>query len=95
MSSTVPIDQHRRIEMFQCIAEMIGGFAQLGAGPAALTREELNRQLRAGIVFRMTTSVGYAGSLDVLIQGVRLDGSVFEVVSVEAPLRSAPFQFSP
>jgi hypothetical protein len=90
----VPIDHRRRVEMFECIADMIGGFAQLGTGRGALSREELNRQMRLGTVFRLTTSVGYAGSLDVLIQGVQLDGSVFDVVRIEAPLREAPFLFT-
>ena len=81
--------------MFGCIADMIGGFAQLGAGRGALSLDELNRQMRAGTVFRLITSVGHAGPLDVLIQGVQIDGSVFDVVHIEAPLRDAPFAFQP
>ncbi|CAM5793906.1 hypothetical protein [Rhizobacter fulvus] len=95
MTTAVPIDPRRRVEMFGCLAEMIGGFAQLGAGPAALTHEDLNRQMRAGTVFKLTASVGHAGPMDVLIQSVQIDGSVFDVVQIEAPLRDAPFVFQP
>ena len=93
MSNAVRIDDIRRAAIFEFMAELIGGMAQLGAGRFAMSLDDLNDHLQAGTVFQMTAAVGLSGPFDIRIQGVTLEGALFEVATIDAPLRASAFQF--
>jgi hypothetical protein len=91
MNVALTIDHARHVEMFDCIASMIGNLAAL-SNPMSTT--ELNARMDRGTVFRLTTAVGLAGPLGIMVQGVQPDGSVFDVVNIDAPPRDWPFHFN-
>ena len=93
MNVALELGHTQHVELFQCAADMVRGLANLMAikNPEAL--DELNARMTNGAVVRMMLSVGSAGPLGVLFQGVQLDGSTFDLVTIDAPPSGAPFRF--
>jgi hypothetical protein len=93
MKFPLELNNGQHVEMFQCAGDMVRGLAQLVAIRNPVALDELDIRMAAGTVVRLTLSVGSAGPLGLLFQGVRPDGTTFDLVTIDAPPSTAPFRF--
>lgn len=93
MTIALALSHPQHIELFDCFSELVRGLGQLVANGTPGGLEVLDRRLDAGVVVRVSMSVGSAGPLGMLFQGVRPDGSVFDIVTIDAPPSAERFRF--
>jgi hypothetical protein len=93
MKIALELNHPQHVEMFDSFAGMVRAMGQLVANRTPGALEELDRRLDTGAVVQVSLTVGSAGPLGVLFQGVQPDGSVFDLVTIDAPPSAERFRF--
>ena len=93
MKIALEMDHSKHVEMFWALSEMVRGLVQLVELGDSMAVDELDERMKAGAVVRMTFSVGSAGPLGMVFQGIRPDGSAFDLLTIDAPPSLTAFRF--
>jgi len=93
MQVELTLDHPKHVEMFESFSELARGFARVTTLAHPDSINAIDRQMKQGMVVKMTVAFAYAGPLGLLFQGALPDGSVVDLVTIDAPTSDSPFKF--
>lgn len=94
MSIEIKMSRELHGELFQWLEQLTRSFAQLVTLDKSDALEAIDARMKAGVILELSVSFGSAGALCAILQGRLPDGSVHELITIDAPPSDTPFRLS-